>query len=274
MKPTLFALVGVGTSLLVPASTAAQTALDATGQNQHARSAVRVQSSAAAAARMQAFGGQLKDDRADSILQFLRTSLGWSGLGLPDKTVDLDVRDANVRAAFEQLAKQVELDVEVEAGVDLERRATLLAKSLPLSAAVDALASLYQVSWMHETRDGKARLRIMKGRPGLLSALTRAGTLLEGVPDAGRLFSLRMQPGPDGVAYVLGAREKRASFECPHCKGKVTLVQPSEAVRCAKCGIPFQENWQFCPRDGTRRPAAQPAVRFCPLCGKEVKVDR
>lgn len=274
MKPTLIALFGVGPFLVVPATMAAQTSLDAAGQNQRARSIVRVQSSTAAAARMQALGAQPKDDRPDSIFQFLRTSLGWSGLGLPDKKVDLEVQDANVRTAFEQLAKQAELDVVVEAGVDMERRATILAKSLPLAASVEALAAIYQVSWIHEIRDGKARLRIMKGRPGLLSAFTRPGALLEGVPDAGRFFSLRMQPGPDGVAYVLGAREKRASFECPHCKGKVTLVQSSEAVRCAKCGIPFQENWQFCPRDGTRRPAAQPAVRFCPLCGKEVKVDR
>lgn len=268
-------LLLAGCLALAASASAQRLQSDERTSTQRSSGPLRVSVRAAAGGDGRTITAQVVEQGPDGIFRYLQSLLGWSRLGLPDVKVDLDLRDADARTALEQVCKQAGLDLRVEDGLDIERKATIVAKGVPLSAAIDALSAIYQVSWMRETRDGKTIIRIGKRRSGLWPDRTGAGVFEIGpLPGVGQMLSLRMQRGPDGIAYVLGARERRASFECPHCKGKVTLLHSTEQVRCAKCGVPFQENWQFCPRDGARRPASQPDVRFCPLCGKEVKVSR
>ncbi len=71
----------------------------------------------------------------------------------------------------------------------------------------------------------------------------------------------------------LGA-ETRTSITCPHCKGNVTAIRTRTAPKCTKCSRTFQAGWEFCPADGTKRPAENNEWKHCPLCGKEVDFSK
>ncbi len=70
--------------------------------------------------------------------------------------------------------------------------------------------------------------------------------------------------------YDLTWSNRLATFNCPHCQGKTQMVVQEQQVNCPQCKRALQAGWQFCPVDGTKRPATPGQWKFCPLCGKEV----
>jgi len=72
------------------------------------------------------------------------------------------------------------------------------------------------------------------------------------------------------MLYNLTSSEERSTFTCPHCKQQVTVIKKHVAPKCPTCGRTFQDDWKFCPVDGTKRPDDPGEWKFCPHCGKAV----
>ena len=84
--------------------------------------------------------------------------------------------------------------------------------------------------------------------------------LFEGI--GAREFVVPLAPtGTVGLdRYVVSGQ--RSTFTCPHCKGQVTILRQKKPAQCSKCGRSFEGDWQYCPFDGTKRPASE--TRFPP----------
>lgn len=91
-------------------------------------------------------------------------------------------------------------------------------------------------------------------------------------PEKG-IVNLLVSPDTSGW-LTLNQQEERSTFICPHCKGQTTVVRHHQQPKCPKCNRVFQDEWQFCPIDGAKRPPFPGAWRFCPMCGKEVAPDK
>jgi hypothetical protein len=72
------------------------------------------------------------------------------------------------------------------------------------------------------------------------------------------------------LLYNLKSSEERLTFTCPHCHEQVTIIKKHVAPKCPTCGRLFQDDWKFCPVDGTKRPEDSGEWKFCPHCGKPV----
>jgi hypothetical protein len=216
--------------------------------------------------------------------------LGFKGLTQPEPKVDLDLENATIREALKQIFDRAHQEYEVDEAVPDEPRVTAHVKNVRLSTALQ-LVLQEAGSGMHlSVKDGKSTMRIFKygangkGRPSTLPEvlnfnlpLRPDGTvqLPEQLPE--RLKQLLQQTGIDpnaAVPYVLNLQEQRSTFRCPHCKGQSTVIRKPDQPKCEKCGRQFQPDWQFCPADGTKRPAAASEWRFCPFCGKRVLDDK
>jgi hypothetical protein len=76
--------------------------------------------------------------------------------------------------------------------------------------------------------------------------------------------------GVQPFLYNLTTSEERSTFTCPHCKQQVTIIKKHVTPKCPTCGRTFQDDWKFCPVDGTKRPEDSSDWKFCPHCGKAV----
>ena len=68
-------------------------------------------------------------------------------------------------------------------------------------------------------------------------------------------------------------QSQKRTFTCPRCHNSISIVQQPEEVKCSKCHRDFEDNWQVCPFDGTERPERKDAWRYCPICGKSIKME-
>ncbi len=120
------------------------------------------------------------------------------------------------------------------------------------------------------------QLRITKARPG--SSKTAFSFLRSSIQDTGvGPVDIIFTPRAEGNHLALGhvfAGEQRLSLECPHCKVKSTIIRQRSQPKCAKCSRTFQGDWQFCPIDGSKRPADPNEWKFCPACGKKVEIEK
>jgi hypothetical protein len=216
---------------------------------------------------------------------------------LSDKRVDLDLENASIKDAVKQIVDRARVNMEVAVDTDVPEdvRVTLKARNVKASTALDLVSQAAGVRWGIEVRDDKSSLRLGKTvRPGLPLHLF-PGTIkpedLEGlplfleslkdrVPTVSRTAPLprapftidpKRVPNKTVLSPFLG---QRYTFTCPHCKGQATMVRSGDQPKCPKCSRLFQSDWQFCPADGTKRPAAPSGWRFCPLCGKQVEPDK
>ncbi len=120
--------------------------------------------------------------------------------------------------------------------------------------------------WSSQIKDGKTFLRVGKFSAVLAFRSTpfRFGRGKQTVIGSG----LRLHG--DGVVYSYSQNENRSTFTCPHCKRQATVIRKAEAAHCPKCERVMQSDWQFCPNDGTKRPASETAWKFCPFCSRAV----
>ncbi len=98
-------------------------------------------------------------------------------------------------------------------------------------------------------------------------------TIPDGAADStGKLrnFLAVLGDGSKPYVYNLTTSEERATFTCPHCHEQVTIIKKHVAPKCPTCGRTFQDDWKFCPVDGTKRPEDSGSWKFCPHCGKPV----
>lgn len=201
--------------------------------------------------------------------------------------VRLDLRDATIREAAHQLADQTKREIVVDPDVPENVRVSFGAQNVQLGTALDVLSQAAGARWGREVRPGEkgtAVYRIGKNAPSLnvagmpafrfrgngneITGLTiRPGTTFQ-APSAAAAAQLRTLE--NGLFYSYGSREQRSTFTCPHCKRQATVIRKVETPKCPKCERVFQPSWQFCPHDGTRRPASETTWKACPFCGKQV----
>jgi len=207
--------------------------------------------------------------------------------------VDLNLENATVREALKQVFEQAHQEYQVEEDVPDEPRITLRAKNVRLSTALELVLPDENVRTTMSFKDGKNSLRVFKfggvnapaGKPGL-NVLTDVlnfklnpdGTvkLPDELPERVKQL-LKAHPSLDlnaTVPYVLNLQEQRSTFRCPSCKGQSTVIRKADQPKCEKCSRTFMPDWQFCPADGAKRPAAAAEWRFCPFCGKRVEADK
>jgi hypothetical protein len=198
--------------------------------------------------------------------------------------VNLDVKDATPREALKHVFDQTKLKHQVDEDVPDEPRLTLSVKGVRLPTAAALIAEAAGVNYAVERRlslsgkgnptvnvplavqDAQVVYRFGKKVPVSGRMLFGSGG---GVPTMAEIFH-------DGGAFsvLTRTREERSTFNCPHCKGQTTMVRVKQKASCPKCSRLMQDDWQFCPADGTKRPAAPNEWRYCPICGKNVPAEK
>ncbi len=212
----------------------------------------------------------------------LRRLGGLFSMGDAATIVHLDLKpDATVREAARQLAEQTKREIVVDADVPESARADISSARLLFGHALDILSQAAGARWGREIKEGKTVYRIGKNIPApavpmfRFSGTTPATVFRSDVPTVFRSdvpVELRLDSfrGQNGFVYTYPKREERSTFTCPHCKRQATVIRKVETPKCPKCERVFQPSWQFCPYDGTRRPAGETTWKACPFCGKQV----
>jgi hypothetical protein len=103
------------------------------------------------------------------------------------------------------------------------------------------------------------------------ATLSRNALTLRSAPGTALRFYPNTRTRAPLTTYSFTSPSSLWTFTCPHCKGQVTSVRrAADAAKCPTCSRTMATEWQFCPSDGTKRPAARNEWKFCPMCGKTV----
>jgi len=216
----------------------------------------------------------LVDPNTGGFATFVTDPFLSAGLPGMDKRIDVDLDNATLREAAKQVAERGGLDAEVTVDEDVpaDARITLRTRNVRVSTALELIAQAANTGWGYERKDNKAQLHFGKN-------VRRGFTLGQGFfkPDKlptlqapGFVFSQGGVRTPDVGRFFV----QRKTFVCPHCKGRTTMVVENTQPKCPKCERTFQPDWKFCPVDGTKRPPSPGEWHHCPLCGKEVDVEK
>jgi glutaredoxin len=201
------------------------------------------------------------------------------GDAMQSTRLDLDLDDVPVADAIRRVCELAKVGVQVDEDVPKDKKVTLKAKDIRLSTALDLISQAAGVGWAREIADGKTTIRVGK--------TVRSGSILwrNSVPGRGAFMlpphidisqmgpKIRIEGDSARIFSLADMLETRSTFNCPHCKKQATVLRRNQPPRCTTCNRPFQTGWQVCPFDGTKRPTAQGEWRFCPFCGKAVRMD-
>lgn len=211
------------------------------------------------------------------------TSLSFAqGFGIPSslgKTVTVEIDNATARDAFKTVLDNAKQEFVMDEDVPQDARVSLRAANVRLSTALDVISQSAGVNWRIETKGGKPVVRIGKSVPKqsefsfFTSAVPQTADVLhEFIRKAPKGSSVLKDMSSGILRYQLS--EERSTFTCPHCKGQTTMLRQRQQPKCPKCERLFQPSWQFCPVDGSKRPATPGEWKHCPLCGKQVDKDK
>lgn len=195
--------------------------------------------------------------------------------------VEVNLTNASPSEAFRRVLEASKAEYELDEKMPDEPKVSLKVANVRLGTALSLLSEATGVGVAREFADGKFRYRIGSSPQPLAEF-----PVLAEIPFVNQLF--RVTPpsvSPPGILRIPPATtastmqriivtEERSAFNCPHCKGQVTVLRKRQQPRCTKCSQMFQPDWEFCPRDGAKRPETAGEWKFCPLCGKAVKLER
>lgn len=192
-----------------------------------------------------------------------------------EKRVTIELKDAPIAEAFDQLFRAAGENFIVEPSVPTERRLTMRLVDIPFEKALNFLCDLAGLKW--EKKDGvyvvsqKAPPHLALIPPAQVYGFGFGGPMPPEVPSVPGMPAM-----PPGVGGAVGGPMLRAMPGAPISMGAgvVILPHPSEQ-RCPKCGTvirhdcpqckrPMQSDWRFCPYDGRGLP---PVPKKCPKCG-------
>ena len=212
---------------------------------------------------------------------------GFSATGLIDttpgplrKTISLDLKEASVKEAIDAVVKEVGggISVAYDKDVPTDARISVKVKQAGADSLLGLITQNAGIGWTATRGDGKQpiQLRITKSRTPRANSLL-LNQYIAGIAPSHQMLDVILTPQAVGGytsmrRSVLG--EQRLSLECPHCKVKSTIIRQRHQPKCPKCSRTFQNDWQFCPADGTKRPADPNEWKFCPNCGKKVDVEK
>lgn len=204
------------------------------------------------------------------------------------KEVGLKLNDAAPDEALRELFEQAKENYVLE-GDAKSPRISVAAQNVRFRTALDLITQAAGLKYVLEVKDGKKVYRLGKNvKPSnapwyqLPGNLTNSSAYLLKPDQATRLFTAPNSLGADlnvsrnfaPLLYNSVSVEDRSTFNCPHCKSQTTVIRKKQQPKCTKCQRAFQSDWQFCPVDGTKRPASAGPWKYCPVCGKEVQPDR
>lgn len=204
--------------------------------------------------------------------------------------VNLDFDNTLVRDALTQIFDQAKVTYKLDTDIPADQRITVRARNVQLHTALNLITEAGGVGWTLEQKlaatltippdasKAEKEKRVTEALSGTYhvgktittrSQITRV--LLNGTES---VFSPSLRLSDTLVPYTLYGKEERSTFTCPHCKQQSTMVRVKQQPKCPRCSRVFQPEWQFCPADGTRRPAIPGEWRFCPACGKPVMPEK
>lgn len=198
-----------------------------------------------------------------------------------DIRLDLNFDKTPLCDALKQVAERSKHELRLEKDVPANIPVTLSASNIRLSTALDFITQSADVKWgrdvklLKESKQPKSTIVVGKRvSPGTTV------TMWEGEGDAKPEWTINTAGMSEAILLDMSAlaprwtftmTEVQSSFTCPHCHGQVTTLRQRGQPNCPKCGRVFQNEWQFCPADGARRPYTNRTWHFCPICGKAIE---
>lgn len=190
----------------------------------------------------------------------------------PEVRVDVELANVPVGDALRRLFELARQNYLVDGALPGDVRVSLSARQVRLTSALQVVTDAAGLSWTYEGGGTKpGRFRIGKSvAPSLATALLQTSGVPVRLPQAPGQRAPEVEP----TRLTVPVGEIRATFTCPHCRHRTTILQRQDSDRCVRCSRQLQPGWIFCPSDGVRRPSPLPDWKFCPSCGKPVRTER
>ncbi len=187
----------------------------------------------------------------------------WVVWAQSEKRVTIELKDAPIVDAFDQLFRAAGENFILQPGVPKEQRLTMRLVDVPFEKALNFLCDLAGLKW-----ERKENIYIISAKPQPFIFFQQPPFRPSPAPHPPLI-------GPSPVPKEL------ERFITPLMGWVKQFVLPTITVfmRCPKCGEsiqracpqckrPIQPHWQFCPFDGTR---VAPIPEKCPKCGEPLK---
>jgi len=187
-----------------------------------------------------------------------------------EKRVTIEVKEAPVAEAFDQLFRAAGENFVLMPGVPSEQRLTLRLVDVPFEKALSFLCDVAGLKW--ERKDGTYLISPIPRPPappgipmppfgaptgiGAMGGMVLRVPVPEAAEAARKLLEFRF---PEGLLLhpPIAVEVISPAVRCPKCRHLIRL-------QCPQCKRSVSQNWRFCPYDGTKLP---PAPEKCPKCG-------
>jgi hypothetical protein len=186
--------------------------------------------------------------------------------------VTIELKDAPITEAFDQLFKAAGENFVLMPGVPPEQRLTLRLVDVPFEKALSFLCDLAGLKW--ERKDGTYLISpiprplvppSVPGIPGVppfgappgVGAM--GGMVLPGAPVPETMTKLLQFHFSEGLLLQppIAIELVSVAVRCPKCRHLIRF-------ECPQCKRLMSQTWRFCPYDGTKLP---PSPEKCPKCG-------
>ena len=190
-----------------------------------------------------------------------------------EKRVTIELKDAPITEAFDQLFRAAGENFVLMPGAPTEQRLTLRLVDVPFEKVLSFLCDVAGLKW--ERKDNTYLISPIPrplvppnitgipsvppfGVPPGVGAM--GGMILPGIPMlSGEAMEKLRQLGilHEFMSWFLNPDEiGLGGIRCPECRSFIRLL-------CPQCKRSVAPNWRFCPYDGTKLPPAEK----CPKCG-------
>jgi hypothetical protein len=188
-----------------------------------------------------------------------------------EKRVTIEVKEAPVAEAFDQLFRAAGENFVLMPGVPSEQRLTLRLVDVPFEKALSFLCDVAGLKW--ERKDGTYLISPIPRPPappgipamppfgaptgiGAMGGMVLRVPVPEAAEAARKLLEFRF---PEGLLLhpPIAVEVISPVVRCPKCRHLIRF-------ECPQCKRSVSPNWRFCPYDGTKLP---PAPEKCPKCG-------
>jgi hypothetical protein len=203
------------------------------------------------------------------VVLFLAIALSLHGIwAQSEKRVTIELKDAPITEAFDQLFKAAGENFVLLPGVPPEQRLTLRLVDVPFEKALSFLCDVAGLKW--ERKDGTYLISPIPrppappsipmppfGAPPGVGAM--GGMVLPGAPVPETMTKLLQFHFSEGLLLQppIAIELVSVAVRCPKCRHLIRF-------ECPQCKRLMSQTWRFCPYDGTKLP---PSPEKCPKCG-------
>jgi hypothetical protein len=200
-------------------------------------------------------------------------------IGGQEPRINIDISELPIRDAIVKVFKSTRFDYGFTDDLPKDVKVTLKVPNVRLSTALNMITEAGGVNWTKELRIA-ADASVPKMFYRIQKAPVSSQMVFVGPRGLEGNSVIKIGPGRNlidfdtktlGMSFIMP--ETRSKFKCPSCDGTVVAYRPRTVTHCETCHRAYRESEKTCPRDGTRRPTPAKPWKFCPLCGKSVKVE-